>query len=333
MNYKALLVFCGLTSATSPAFAESHEITIQVWGSTWQNLYQGASKRFEDKTGIKVNVVTQSSSGEGLVKLQADRDHPNVDIWFTTNAVAATAAADQKLFTKIPREKLTNYDQLIKGGATEDWVGAYYYPLGIIYDADSVPAAPTSWQDLWKPEYKNQIVAPAMSIFEGSLMLVANQINGGTVDNVAPGFAALEKLNPNISLYYTSDSQARQSMAQGEGSILIGEPTHMTELKAEGINAKMISPKPTPMYFDVMMMVRGAHQDEAAKFIDFVISQGEQVSMTNSVNMAPVNKNATPSEILRATLPAEGDGVVFDGKYIASHISDWTARFEKIATH
>lgn len=332
MNKKALLLSCSLMAVSLPAFAQSDEITIQVWGSTWQNLYEALSQRFEAETGIKVNVVTQSSSGEGLVKLQAERDNPTVDVWFTTNAVAATAAEDQELFIKIPKEKLGNYPQLIEGGATEDWVGAYYYPMGIIYNADTVPAVPTSWEDLWKPEYAHQIIAPAMSIYQGSLLLVANEMNGGSYENVDPGFAALEKLNPNVALYYTSDSQARQSMAQGEGSILIGQPAHMSVIKGEGLNVKMIAPKPAPMYFDVMMMVRGERQDEAAKFIDFVISEQEQALMTDAVSMAPVNKGVQASESLREALPAEGAGMVFDGKMIAAHIADWSARFEKLAT-
>lgn len=333
MTFKTMLLCCSVLSAAGPAFSAENEITIQVWGSTWQNLLQPMSQRFEAETGIKVNVITQSSSGEGLLKLQAERENSGVDVWFTTNAVAATAAEDDKLFTKIPKDKLTNAANLIDGGSTEDWVGIYYYPMGIIYDVDNVPAVPTSWEDLWKPEFADQIVAPSMSIYSGSLMLVGNELNGGTTANFDPGFEALSKLNPNISLYYTSDSQARQSVAQGEGSILIGQPAHLSALKKEGINVKMISPKPAPMYFDVMMMVNGERQEESAKFIDFVISEQEQATMTTTVNMAPVNRLVSSTEELREALPAEGAGIVFDGKMISANVADWSARFEKLVAN
>jgi len=290
------------------------------------------AERFEKDTGIKVNVVTQSSSGEGLVKLQAERDNPTIDVWFTTNAVAATAATDQKLFTKIPQDKIGNISELIDGAHTDDWVAAYYYPLGIIYNADTVPFEPKEWQDLWKPELAHTIIAPSMSIYQGSLLLVANQLNNGTMENVDPGFAAIEKLNPNVSLYYTSDSQARQSMAQGEGSILIGQSAHFHRLKEEGMNVKMITPAPAPLYLDVMMMVNGKNQDNAAKFINYVISEKEQSIMGTSGYMPPVNKNSKSSPALEAVAPAKGTTVVFDGAAIAAHIADWQARFEKIVT-
>ena len=331
MNIKTLLS-CAAFLAAGPAFAQDKEITVQIWGSTWENGVKAISEQFEAETGIHVNAVTQSSSGEGLVKLQAERDKPAVDVWFATNTIASEAAQDEKLFVKIPQDQLSHRGELIKGAMTDDWVGIYYYPMGIAYDADAVKEPPTSWQDLWKPEYKGQIIAPAMSIYSGSLLLVANEINGGTNENFDPGFEALARLNDNVSLYYSSDSQARQSIVQGEGSILIGQSAHVNAIASEGLNMKLITPKPAPMYFDVMMMTRGEHQEDAAKFVDYIISKGAQEEMLKRVNMAPVNKEvALPAE-LAAILPAEGDGMVMDGKLVLDNVSNWTVRFDEIAT-
>src|SRR5690606_2017592 len=135
----------------------------------------------------------------------------------------------------------------------------------------------------------------------------------------------------SVSLYYSSDSQARQSIVQGEGSILIGQSSHMNAIANEGLNMKMIAPKPAPMYFDVMMMTNGDSQDEAAQFINYIISQTAQEEMLARGNMAPVNKNVPLPEELAAALPADGDGVVMDGKLVLDNISDWTVRFDEIA--
>lgn len=331
MNIKSLLLSCGALIAAGPAFAQSNEITIQIWGSTWENGLKAISQQFEAETGIKVNAVTQSSSGEGLVKLQVERDNPTVDVWFATNTIASEAAQDQTLFVKIPHDKLSNRDQLINGAIAEDWVGIYYYPMGIVYNTDVVSVPPTSWEDLWNPEYQGQIIAPAMSIYSGSLLTVANILNGGTYDNYDAGFEALERLNENVSLYYTSDSQARQSIVQGEGSILIGQSSHMNAVANEGLNMKMIAPGPSPMYFDVMMMTNGSNQEEAAQFIDYIISQPAQEEMLARVNMPPVNRNVDLPEELAGILPADGDGVVMDGAVVLENISDWSVRFDEIA--
>ena len=327
MKYKSILLSCSLLMSGA---AWADDVTIQVWGSTWDSLVEAPSKRFEEETGIRVNVVTQSSSGEGLVKLQAQRDQPTVDVWFTTNSVAATASQDQELFTKIPLEQIPNTEGLINGSFNEDWVAIYYYPLGIIYDADAVPFEPTSWEDLWRPEFERSVIAPSMSIYQGSLLMIANELNDGTIDNVDPGFEALADLNPNVSLYYNSDSQARQSMAQGEGSVLIGQSAHFRRLKDDGFNVKMITPKPAPLYFDVMMMVDGDNQENAAKFINFIVSEQEQTILAEADYMPPVRAGVTMPPALAATIPAEGAGMVFDDLKIAENISDWIARFEDI---
>ncbi len=331
MKIKALLLSCAVVLAGGPALAQDKEITVQIWGSTWENGIKAISQQFEAETGIRVNAVTQSSSGEGLVKLQAERSKPSVDVWFATNTIASEAGQDQELFVKIPQDKLTNKDELIQGAISDDWVGIYYYPMGIVYDADVVSVPPTSWEDLWKPEYKSQIIAPAMSIYSGSLLMVANQLNGGSTENFDPGFEALKTLNDNVSLYYSSDSQARQSIVQGEGSILIGQSSHMNAIAKEGLNMKMVAPKPAPLYFDVMMMTNGDSQEEAAAFINYIISKGAQEEMLARVNMAPVNKNVALPEELAAALPADGDGFVMDGKLVNDNVSDWTVRFDEIA--
>jgi len=331
LKIKALLLSCAVVLAGGPALAQDKEITVQIWGSTWENGIKAISQQFEAETGIRVNAVTQSSSGEGLVKLQAERSKPSVDVWFATNTIASEAGQDQELFVKIPQDKLTNKDELIQGAISDDWVGIYYYPMGIVYDADVVSVPPTSWEDLWKPEYKSQIIAPAMSIYSGSLLMVANQLNGGSTENFDPGFEALKTLNDNVSLYYSSDSQARQSIVQGEGSILIGQSSHMNAIAKEGLNMKMVAPKPAPLYFDVMMMTNGDSQEEAAAFINYIISKGAQEEMLARVNMAPVNKNVALPEELAAALPADGDGFVMDGKLVNDNVSDWTVRFDEIA--
>jgi spermidine/putrescine-binding protein len=331
LKINAILLSCAVVLAGGPALAQDKEITVQIWGSTWENGIKAISQQFEAETGIRVNAVTQSSSGEGLVKLQAERSKPSVDVWFATNTIASEAGQDQELFVKIPQDKLTNKDELIQGAISDDWVGIYYYPMGIVYDADVVSVPPTSWEDLWKPEYKSQIIAPAMSIYSGSLLMVANHLNGGSTENFDPGFEALKTLNDNVSLYYSSDSQARQSIVQGEGSILIGQSSHMNAIAKEGLNMKMVAPKPAPLYFDVMMMTNGDSQEEAAAFINYIISKGAQEEMLARVNMAPVNKNVALPEELAAALPADGDGFVMDGKLVNDNVSDWTVRFDEIA--
>jgi putative spermidine/putrescine transport system substrate-binding protein len=324
-----LATVVSLTLAAAGSAAAQEKLTIQIWGTTWQSAFQEVSKAFEQKTGVKVDVVTQSSSGEGLVKLQAMKPKPAVDIWFTTSSVAARAAADQQLFAKIPTAELPSLKGLKPATYNSDWVAAYYYPVGIIYKTKEVKKPITSWADLWAPEFKGQLALPNLAMYQGSMLLVAAVLNGGSVDNVDPGFKAFERIKPNVALFYGSDAQARQAMAQGEVSVLVAPPSQAKRMRDQGIEVKMISPKPAPMLFDVMMLVRSGNEKNALKYIDFVASLEMQELISARLGMAPVSSTAKPSDELVDELPKPGDEVAFDDAKLNANISAWTERFNK----
>jgi len=324
-----LAAVVSLSVATAGPASAEEKLTIQIWGTTWQSAFQDISKSFEQKTGIKVDVVTQSSSGEGLVKLQAMKAKPTVDIWFTTSSVAARAATDQQLFAKIPTAQLPNLKGLKPAAYNPDWVAAYYYPIGIIYKTKEVKKPITSWADLWAPELKGQLALPNLAMYQGSMLLVAATLNGGGVDNVDPGFKAFERIKPNVALFYGSDAQARQAMAQGEASVLVAPPSQAKRMRDQGIEVKMISPKPAPMLFDVMMLVRSGNEKNALKYIDFVASPEMQELISARLGMAPVSDSAKPTRELADELPKPGDEVAFDDAKLNANISAWTDRFNK----
>jgi spermidine/putrescine-binding protein len=310
-----------------PAAAQQQTLTVQIWGTTWQSVMQEVGSRFEKQTGVKVEPVTQASSGEGLVKLQAMKQKPTVDVWFTTSSVAARAVGDRELFVDIPAGKMTHLGELKPGAHKEGWVAAYYYPIGIIYRPDIVKEPITSWQALWKPSFAGKLGIPNMSMYQGSMLLVAATLNGGSVDNVDPGFEALSKLRPNVAVFYGSDAQARQALAQGEIGVLVAPPSQAKRMRDQGIAVKMMSPKPAPMQFDVMTIVKSGKEELAAKFIDFVISEPIQQLIAERLGMGPVNTKAKPPAELVDSLPKPGDEVAFDDGKVNAQIGKWTERF------
>src|SRR5258708_9443749 len=115
------------------AAAQDKRITILVWGTTWQGVLQKAGEDFAKQTGIKVEVATQTTSGEGLTKLQAMKAHPTVDIWFTTDSVAERAVKDTDMFAPLPTAAMSNWASVPDNAKRERWVGFYGYPVGIVY--------------------------------------------------------------------------------------------------------------------------------------------------------------------------------------------------------
>jgi putative spermidine/putrescine transport system substrate-binding protein len=314
---------------TGAARAEGQSITVLIWGTTWQLVMKGVAEKFTAATGIAVNLMTQTTGGESLIKLQAMKADPTVDVWFTTSSVAERAVKDGDLFADLPVASMPNLANVEAGAKTKRWVGAYGYPLGIVYRPDLVKAPITKWEDLWGPAFVNQIGAPAPSSYQGRMLLIATLLNGGSIDNVDPGFAKLKAWGKNVAFWYTSDAQARKALAQGEISVLIAPPSGAKAVRDQGATVTMICPKPAPLLYDVMTLVKTKQQALGAKFIDFVLSPESQSAIALNMENSPVNPAASVSDRVKAQLPKPGDGVSFDEDVVNAHIDAWSDKFKQ----
>lgn len=325
-----------ITTATVAAFsftyaantlAETPSINVMMWGTTWQSSLKNASEAFTKETGIKVNLVTQASSGEGLVKLQTMKSKPTVDVWFTTASVAQNAVEDKALFAEFPTDDMPNLKEMTEGAATKSYAAIYGYPISIVYRTDLVTTPINSWNDLWNKSFEGKIALPAMTIYQGRSLMIASMAHGGSVTDADKGFAMLKTLKPNVAMFYNSDAQARTALAQGEISVLISPPSQGKRIADTGLPVKVISPKPAIMNFDVATIVHSGKEKLAAQYINFLISKKINQELAANLNMAPVNKNSEPSDMLKSQLPKEEDKVVLDEQYINTHIDEWVKRF------
>jgi putative spermidine/putrescine transport system substrate-binding protein len=311
------------------ARAEGQSITVLIWGTTWQLVMKGIAEKFTAATGIAVNLMTQTTGGESLIKLQAMKADPTVDVWFTTSSVAERAVKDGDLFADLPVASMPNMANVEAGAKTKRWVGAYGYPLGIVYRPDLVKAPITQWEDLWGPAFVNQIGAPAPSSYQGRMLLIAALLAGGSIENVDPGFAKLKAWGKNVAFWYTSDAQARKALAQGEIAVLIAPPSGAKSVRDQGAQVTMICPKPAPLLYDVMTLVKTKQQALGAKFIDFVIGADSQSAIALNMENEPVNRLASVSDRVKAQLPKPGDGVSFDEDVVNAHIDAWSDKFKQ----
>ena len=322
-----------LTVLTAPSlFAqEKKSITVMMWGSTWSGVFQSLAEQFTKETGIGVQVQTEATSVEGLVKLQAMRANPTVDVWFTAESLADRAATDKSLFAPMPKAKMSNWNQTIPGATNDYFAASYYFPLGIVYRPDLVPGGViTSWSDLWSPAFAGKAALPAPSAYPGRMILTLALLNGGSIDNVAPGIRKIKEIKDKIGMFYTSDPQTRRALASGEIWAMVGPPSAMKTLSDQGVKVAMVSPKPTSIIFEGMMLVKGGKEDLAAQFVNHVISKEWQQVVTDTYNMGPINKNAVPGEKIRAGLPKPGDGVTFNEVTINERLSSWTDQFNNV---
>jgi putative spermidine/putrescine transport system substrate-binding protein len=91
----------------------------------------------------------------------------------------------------------------------------------------------------------------------------------------------------------------------------------------------MVSPKPAPIIFEGVTILKGGKEEMAAQFVNYVISAQWQKTITEVWNMGPVNKNVAPAGKFADVLPKPGDSVVFDETTINERLGGWTEKFNQ----
>lgn len=333
-GYVAAVLALGMMSilaAMQPAQAEDRVVRVMTFGSTWEKVLKPLSAEFKQETGIQIVPVIENSSAEGLAKLQASRAHPGVDVWFTGEAIALRAATDSSLFLPLPKDKIPNLSQLMPGAASDKFVAYWYFPTGIVYRPDLVPGGKiTSWQTLFTPPFKNKIALPLPAVYPGRTILIFSLLHGGSIDNVDPGIQFLGQHRDQVAMFHSSDTAARKALASGEIIAMLGSPSAVKELSDQHIPVAMVSPKPTPLIFEGMMMVNNGNAAAAAEFINHALSAKWQAFMTQAYNLAPVNKQVKAAPALINLLPTPENAVKFDEQKINEHLGEWTEKFNNV---
>lgn len=321
----ALFVTMGLTPVQ--AVAEDKTLTIMLWGATWNVGVQDVAKKFEAEYGVPVKAVMQSGSSEGLAKLMAAKGKPGVDVWFCDAAMPSTAPPG--LIADIDPAKITNSADLVPGALTKKYVAQLYYPQGIIYRKDLCPMEITTWEDLWKPEFKKQLAVPPPAFDQGTFLVVAAKLNGGSETDIQPGFEKIKQLMPNVVTFYDNDSTSRKLLAQGEVSVLIGNTGSLDYLTEAGIAAAVVNPKPTPISFDVMTVVNNGNEDLAHKFIDMMVSKWAQEITVLPHKCAPVNSTVDATEIFAGDFPKPEDSMIIDHAAVKDNLDKWIEQWDR----
>ena len=158
--------FVACTSDSTPATAPS-PITLVAYDSfpTKDTPLNDALAAFTTSTGIKVNIVIAGDAGTMVTKAALTAGKPEGDVMWGVDNTLLSAATDGKIFD---------------GDPTQVDFGDVCVNYDIAWFADHSIAAPTTLDDLLKPDYKDLLVVenPASSS-PGLAFLLATVANSG----------------------------------------------------------------------------------------------------------------------------------------------------------
>jgi putative spermidine/putrescine transport system substrate-binding protein len=165
--------------------------------ANWAN-YGTIMKDFTAKYGIKINDANPDGSSQdeinAMQQLKGQSRAPDVLDMGTSFAIKA----DQ--LGLLAPYKVATYSAIPANSKASDasWYDDYGGYVAIGYDSAKVKVPPTSFADLLKPIYKNQVAIngnPTQASAAFSAVYASSLANGGSLSNIEPGILYFKKLH------------------------------------------------------------------------------------------------------------------------------------------
>jgi putative spermidine/putrescine transport system substrate-binding protein len=197
------------------------QLNVITLPSNWAN-YGTIMKDFTAKYGIKINDANPDGSSQdelnAVNQLKGQSRAPDVlDV-----GTAFGVKGDQEGI--LAPYKVATWSDIPADAKAAD--ATYYADYGgyvaIGYNSATVKTPPTSFADLLKPIYKNQVAIngnPTQASAAFSAVFAAALANGGSLNNIAPGVAYFKKLHSEGNFVPVTASAA--TMESGQTPIVI----------------------------------------------------------------------------------------------------------------
>ena len=173
------------------------QLNVITLPANWAN-YGAIMKDFTAKYGIKINDANPDGSSQdeinAMQQLKGQSRAPDVLDMGTAFAIKA----DQEGL--LAPYKVASWSSIPAAEKSTDgtWYGDYGGYVAIGYNPAKVKVAPTSFKDLLKPIYKNQVAIngnPTQASAAFSAVYAAALANGGSLANIKPGIQYFQKLH------------------------------------------------------------------------------------------------------------------------------------------
>jgi iron(III) transport system substrate-binding protein len=272
----SILLLAGVRPA--PAAEE-----VVVYSSVDEENAKKLLDAFTKATGVQVR-FTFLSSGPAVARLEAEKGNPRADVWFGAPSENHVAAKEKGLTQPYlsPNAKELAAHFRDKDGY---WTSFYMNPLGLgvntkVLKERGIPV-PASWEDLLRPELRNQIQMPSPQTSGTGYNMVAALVQTWGEDRT---FEYLKKLHPNIQTYTQSGTAPSKAAALGQAAIGIQFTPAFLQLADEGYPLQLVFPKEGVGFeAPAISIVKGApHPDAAKKLMDWFLTVDAQNTITDA---------------------------------------------------
>ena len=334
-------VALGLSLGAAGLPAQTREVVFLGFGGTHErNMKDRVLPPFERKHNVKVVYVTGTMAAN-FARVQAQKGRPEADVLWNNDLVHVVGKR-MGLFEKLDPARVTNLKDVYDVARDPESIGVMqgFQAEGLQYNTkvfrDRGWSAPTSWYDLWKPEFKGRVgVYAGTNAYTQYFIPMLARLEGGDERNVDPAFRKLRDLAPSAPTFPAAPAELDNLLKQGEVWIAFNGSSRVYELAVAGFPTDFVYPKEGALifgnWFDV---VKGApHPELAQELVNYLIAAEAQEQFARHVFFGPINRQTKLDPEVAKKVPFGPDqvGRMVKLDFVAMNetVAKWTERWNK----
>jgi len=318
--------------------AQARRLVFATFTGSWEEAHKDVLvPHFRKNNNNAEMTLDPMLSVDQIAKVKAALQNPPIDVMLHDPG-PALQAIDQGLIEPFPVEKSAYYKDLLADAQDPMGPAPFFQVVGITYNPEKIKTPPTSWADIWKPEYKGRVGITNLNSTLGTGWLVEiARMRGGSESNVEAAFKGIEELKPNLAAVAANPGQLATLYQQGQIDIGPGNFNAIQILKARGVPVEFVAPKEGAIAFKTTMhIVKNSQNKElAAKLIESALSPEVQATlMASPYLIVPTNTKVKMGGEIAKALAKDHDDIkkkfVFqDWRKINEQRAQWIERFNR----
>jgi putative spermidine/putrescine transport system substrate-binding protein len=283
----------------------------------WAN-YGNIIKDFSKKYGIKITSENPDGTSQDEINaVTSEKGQSRApDVLDMGTSFAITAATDGLLAPY----KVASWSDIPSTAkdSNGDWFDDYGGYVAIGYNSKVVKDPPTSFKDLLKPEYKNQVALngnPTQAGAAFAAVYAAALANGGSFSNIAPGVAYFKQLSAEGN--FVPVTGAENTVESGQTPILIWwDYLEESEVAQKFPGWKVVIPSDGhyAAYYSQAISATAPHPAAARLWEEYLYSTtGQNLWLQGSarpIELATLTKSGTVDKKADAALPPAPSGAI-----------------------
>jgi putative spermidine/putrescine transport system substrate-binding protein len=318
--------------------AAGPEVVVGHWGGAGPKVIRTAIfPDLQAKFPTAKLFIREGGDQDRKAMLQANPTNPEIDVLYVSNTDAKQMTRDGLTDPPNPQAvpEFANLYPIAQDGA----YGVYLHAIALIYDPEKVKSPPTSWLDLWKPEYRNRVLVPntKTAVNQAFVTAVVRALGGSErkEKDVEEARKKLLELRSNVVVFHTGTSQALTVIKSGDAWLGVAVAGYAYGAKDKGQSVDVAYPKEGALgAIDYMTVARHSkNKDLAHAYINLALGRKAQKDFVEEVYWGPTNKTVEVSPKARERAVIGEDAVKKlinpDWDYLVTVRSEWTDWWDK----